>query len=163
MRHLPRRGATISAGCQRDRRFARAGWIKRNALRDFARSLLGRFDVTHDALDDAAATLSGGNQQRVALARELDRMPRLLLAAQPTRGVDVAGVAFVHRQLAAARDRGCAILLVSEELDEVLSLSDRIIVLYRGRVAGTLSREEAVLARLGALMTGAEPHNEGAA
>ena len=142
------------AGRQRDRRFARAGWQRLAALRDFAQSLLQRFDVTHDAVDAAAATLSGGNQQRVALARELDREPRLLLASQPTRGIDVAGVAFVHRQLAAARDRGCAILLVSEELEELLSLSDRIVVLYRGRVAGSLSRDEATMQHLGALMTG---------
>ena len=115
---------------------------------------LDRLSVRFGALDDPAGSLSGGNQQRLAIARELEREPRLLIAAQPTRGVDIAGTAFIHRLLGAFRDRGGAILLVSESLEEILALSDRILCLFKGRIVGELGREEANLAALGRMMIG---------
>jgi ABC-type uncharacterized transport system ATPase subunit len=103
-----------------------------------------------------AASLSGGNQQKVVVAREVSRNPRVLLAAQPTRGLDVGAIEFVHRRLVEERDSGRAILLVSLELDEILSLSDRILVIYEGRILGefgpNVSEEE-----LGIAMTGGSP------
>ncbi|HXZ16251.1 MAG TPA: heme ABC transporter ATP-binding protein, partial [Roseiarcus sp.] len=110
--------------------------------------------VRFGALDDPAGSLSGCNQQRLAIACELEREPKLLVAAQPTRGVDIAGTAFIHRLLAAFRDRGGAILLVSESLEEILALSDRILCLFKGRIGGELGREEASLAALGRMMIG---------
>jgi len=95
---------------------------------------LARLSVRFGALADPAASLSGGNQQRLVLARELEREPRLLIAAQPTRGVDIAGTAFIHRLIGAFRDRGGAVLLVSESLDEIIALSDRIVCLFNGRI-----------------------------
>jgi len=106
----------------------------------------------------AAATLSGGNQQKVIIAREFTRNGRLLVAAQPTRGVDVGSTEFIHRKLVEARDGGMAVLLVSAELDEVLSLADRIAVMYRGKIAGVLDASEATPELLGYMMaTGNRP------
>ena len=100
-----------------------------------------------------AASLSGGNQQKVVVAREVSRDPRILVAAQPTRGLDVGAIEFVHRRLVTERDEGRAILLISFELEEILSLADRILVIYEGRIVGeyppTVSEEE-----LGFAMTG---------
>ena len=99
-----------------------------------------------------ASTLSGGNQQKVIIAREFTRGGRLLVAAQPTRGVDVGSTEFIHRKLIEARDNGMAVLLISAELDEVLSLADRIAVMYRGKIAGVLGADEATPEVLSYLM-----------
>ncbi len=99
-----------------------------------------------------ASTLSGGNQQKVILAREFTRGGRLLVAAQPTRGVDVGSTEFIHRKLVDARDRGMAVLLISAELEEVLSLADRIAVMFRGQIAGLLDSADATPELLGYLM-----------
>ena len=101
------------------------------------------------------ASLSGGNQQKLVVARQLGTLPKVLLASQPTRGVDVGSIEFIHRQLVAERDRGLGVLLVSSELDEVLSLADRLAVLYRGRVVAVLAAGEADRDRVGLLMAGA--------
>jgi simple sugar transport system ATP-binding protein len=102
--------------------------------------------------------LSGGNQQKVILAREFSRGGRLLVAAQPTRGVDVGSTEFIHRKLVDARDNGMAVLLISAELDEILSLADRIAVMYRGKIAGLLDVREATPEVLGYMMaTGSRP------
>jgi simple sugar transport system ATP-binding protein len=98
--------------------------------------------------------LSGGNLQRVVVGRELSPVPRLLVAAHPTRGVDLRGIAFIHQQLAVAREAGTAVLLVSGELTELLDLADRVLVLFAGRIVADLPVEEATPERLGALMTG---------
>jgi len=105
--------------------------------------------VRFGALGDPASSLSGGNQQRLAIARELEREPKLLVAAQPTRGVDIGGTAFIHDLIAAFRDRGGAVLLVSESLDEILAVSDRIVCLYKGRIIGEVDRAEASVDGLG--------------
>ena len=128
--------------------------LQLRAIAAEARRALARLSVRYRRLGDPAGSLSGGNQQRLVIARELDREPRLLVAAQPTRGVDIAGTAFIHSQIAAFRDRGGAVLLISESLDEVLALSDRIIGLYSGRIVGELSRDEASVERVGRMMLG---------
>src|SRR5438270_9739204 len=112
---------------------SRFGWLFPNRLVRWARRLLEQFDVRGGGPQTRAAALSGGNQQKVVLAREIAREPSVLLAAQPTRGLDVGAIEFVHRRLVEARDGGKGVLLVSLELDEVLSLSDRILVLHEGR------------------------------
>lgn len=119
-----------------------------------ARRLIGQFDIRGASPQTPCRELSGGNQQKVVLARELDSRPRVLIAAQPTRGLDIGAIQFVHEQILAERDRGVATLLVSAELDEILALSDRIAVLYEGRITGAFTAEEATEEQLGILMTG---------
>jgi simple sugar transport system ATP-binding protein len=132
---------------------SRFGWLFPQRILRAARRLLEQFDVRGGRPETRAAALSGGNQQKVVLAREIARSPRVLIAAQPTRGLDVGAIEFIHRRLVEARDNGEAVLLVSLELDEILSLSDRILVAYEGRIAGEfppdVSEEE-----LGIAMTG---------
>ena len=129
------------------------GFLNLRAMLARARRLLKEFDVRGGTPATPAAALSGGNQQKVVLAREIDRDPKVLIAAQPTRGLDVGAIEFVHRRLIEQRDAGRAILLVSLELEEILSLSDRILVIYEGRIVGefppTATEEE-----LGFAMTG---------
>jgi simple sugar transport system ATP-binding protein len=133
---------------------SRYGWLFPRRLIERARALIKAFDVRGGGPTTRAGGLSGGNQQKVVLAREIERNPKVLIAAQPTRGLDVGAIEFVHRRLIEERDEGRAILLVSLELEEVLSLSDRILVMYEGEIAGefppTASEEE-----LGIAMTGA--------
>jgi simple sugar transport system ATP-binding protein len=137
----------------RDPPDSRLGWLYPRRLIERAKTLLAEFDVRGGGPETQAAALSGGNQQKVVVAREVSRDPRILVAAQPTRGLDVGAIEFVHRRLIAERDEGRAILLVSFELDEILSLSDRILVIFEGRIVGeyppTVSEEE-----LGFAMTG---------
>jgi ABC-type uncharacterized transport system ATPase subunit len=129
------------------------GWLYPKRLIQRAARLLKEFDVRGGGPQTLAAALSGGNQQKVVVAREVSRDPRVLVAAQPTRGLDVGAIEFVHRRLIKERDEGRAILLVSFELEEILSLSDRILVIYEGRIVGEygpdVSEEE-----LGFAMTG---------
>jgi general nucleoside transport system ATP-binding protein len=113
---------------------SRWGWLFPHRMARWAQGLLRQFDVRGGGPQTRASALSGGNQQKVVLAREIARDPKLLIAAQPTRGLDVGAIEFVHRRLVEARDRGEAVLLVSLELDEILSLSDRILVMYEGRI-----------------------------
>jgi simple sugar transport system ATP-binding protein len=129
------------------------GWLFPKRLLARARTLLTEFDVRGGGPRTLAASLSGGNQQKVVVAREVSRDPRILVAAQPTRGLDVGAIEFVHRRLVAERDEGRAILLVSFELDEILSLSDRILVVYEGRVVGEYSPDVSE-EELGIAMTG---------
>ena len=138
----------------READFARGGVLRRGLIAARARKALDALNVRYGRLADAAATLSGGNQQRLVFARELDRAPKLLVASQPTRGVDIAGSAFIHKELAAFRDRGGAVLLVSESLDEVLALSDRVLAIYNGRFVGELPRGAATVETIGRLMLG---------
>jgi simple sugar transport system ATP-binding protein len=114
--------------------FSRFGWLNPRRWIRWARGLLTEFDVRGGGPTTRAGSLSGGNQQKVVVAREVARDPRVLIAAQPTRGLDVGAIEFVHRRLVEQRDAGKAVLLVSLELDEVLSLSDRILVIYEGRI-----------------------------
>jgi len=131
---------------------SRLNW---EAIRREARRLIEQFDIRTPGEDVNASSLSGGNQQKVIVARELSRQPELVVAAQPTRGLDVGAIEFVHRKLVEARDAGKAVLLVSLELDEILALSDRIAVMYEGEIVGVLKREEATEELLGLMMAGA--------
>ncbi len=142
------------AGRERDPAYSRFGVLRLAAIGGRAQQAMKRLSVRYGRLADPAASLSGGNQQRLAFARELERDPKLLVASQPTRGVDIGGTAFIHAQIAALRDRGGSILLISESLDEILALSDRIVVLYNGRIVGKLGREEASVERVGRMMLG---------
>jgi general nucleoside transport system ATP-binding protein len=143
-------------GRHREPEFARGGWLRTSHLRAFLQEKIQAFDVRGASVGLPARSLSGGNQQKLVLARELSRQPRLLLASQPTRGLDFAATAFVHNALRAERDRGAAVLVQSLDLDEVLTLSDRVAVMLAGRIVAVLDRAEATESRVGALMTGAE-------
>jgi simple sugar transport system ATP-binding protein len=132
---------------------SRLGWLFPRRLAERARTLISEFDVRGGGPQTTAGALSGGNQQKVILAREIDRDPKVLIAAQPTRGLDVGAIEFVHRRLVEQRDEGRAVLLVSLELEEVLSLSDRILVIFEGRIVGefpaTATEEELGVAMIG--------------
>jgi general nucleoside transport system ATP-binding protein len=116
--------------------------------------IIRRFDVRPPDPALPARALSGGNQQKLIIGREFELRPRLLLVAQPTRGVDIGAIEFIHRKLVELRDEGCAILLVSAELEEVMSLADRLLVIHRGRLAGEVDPEVTSSAEIGMLMTG---------
>jgi ABC-type uncharacterized transport system ATPase subunit len=133
---------------------SRFGWLFPSRLIARARQLLKEFDVRGGGPNTRAAALSGGNQQKVVIAREVHRDPRVLIAAQPTRGLDVGAVEFVHRRLVAERDEGRAVLLISLELDEILSLSDRIFVIYEGRFVAEYGGPDVSEETLGLAMTG---------
>lgn len=122
-------------------RFTRGLNINNKSRKEIANDLVKRFDIRTPSSETKASNLSGGNQQKVVVARELSREVDLLIASQPTRGVDVGSIEFIHRQLLAERDEGKAILLISSELDEVLALADRIAVMYRGRIVGIVKRD----------------------
>ena len=141
---------------------SRLGWLNPRAMIDRARGWLRTFDVRGGGPETLAAALSGGNQQKVVVAREIGREPRVLIAAQPTRGIDVGAIEFIHRRLVQERDEGKAILLVSFELDEILSLSDRILVMYEGRIVGEYS-PDVTPEELGIAMTGGGRERERAA
>jgi general nucleoside transport system ATP-binding protein len=138
--------------------FSRGPSVDREAVRRNAEERIVEYDIRTPSAQAAASTLSGGNQQKVVLAREMSRPLELLVVAQPTRGVDVGSQEFVHQRIVAERDRGAAVVLVSTELDEVRALADRIVVLYRGRIAGEVG-PDATQEELGLLMAGA--HTEG--
>jgi len=132
---------------------SRFGWLFGHRIVKWARGLLKQFDVRGGGPQTFAAALSGGNQQKVVLAREISRDPRALIAAQPTRGLDVGAIEFVHGRLIEARDGGEAVLLVSLELEEVLSLADRILVIYEGRIVAEYT-PDVTEQELGIAMTG---------
>jgi ABC-type uncharacterized transport system ATPase subunit len=133
--------------------YSRLGWLRPGRMIAAARRLLQEFDVRGGGPRTRAAALSGGNQQKVVVAREVARDPRALIAAQPTRGLDVGAIEFVHRRLVEERDEGRAVLLISLELDEILSLSDRILVIYEGQVVAEYG-PDVTEEELGVAMTG---------
>jgi general nucleoside transport system ATP-binding protein len=134
--------------------YASRGVLHRAAVVEMAEARIKEYDVRAPSWRVLAGNLSGGNQQKAVLARELGRDPDLLVAAQPTRGLDVGAIEFVHRHMLAERDSGKAILLVSMELEEIMSLSDRILVMYEGRVVAEIAAGEADAERIGYFMTG---------
>ncbi len=135
--------------------------FSKSGLRDFAaiarnaEKLVADYGVATPAITTGVGTLSGGNKQKVIVARELSETTSLVVASQPTRGVDVGSIEFIHEQLVSARDQGAGVLLVSAELDEIFSLADRIVVLYRGRVVGDMPAADATVEQVGLLMAGA--------
>ena len=130
--------------------------LDQQACRKNAEKSVQRFDVRTPSVDVETRTLSGGNQQKLIVAREFNRNPKVLIAAQPTRGLDVAAIEFVHERLMELRDHDKAVLLISMELTEILDLSDRILVMYEGKIMGPFDRSEATPERLGLLMAGGE-------
>ena len=131
------------------------GWIRNMAaLEENATRLVKEFDIRTPSISTTAGALSGGNKQKVVVARELSQDTRVVVAAQPTRGVDVGSIEFIHNQLIAARDAGAAVLLVSAELDEILSLADRVAVMFGGKIVAILEAKEAERVLVGRLMAG---------
>ena len=141
----------------------RAGFLKKPAIRSYAEKLIEEYDI-RSALGPATIVrnMSGGNQQKAIVARELDKHHKLLVAVQPTRGLDVGAIENIHRQLVAQRDAGDAVLLVSLELDEVMNVSDRILVMYEGEIVGDLDPKKITTDELGLYMAGAKRMKEGA-
>ena len=140
-----------------EERFQKFKFIKRDEIREYANKLIDEFDIrSPQGPTNLARTMSGGNQQKAIIAREIDLNPELLIAVQPTRGLDVGAIEFIHKQIVAQRDLGKAVLLVSLELDEVMNLSDRILVMYEGEIVGELNPKETSVKELGLYMSGAK-------
>ena len=135
----------------------KAGFLRKDNIRKYAEGLIEKFDVrSGQGPITPARAMSGGNQQKAIVAREIDRRPELLIAVQPTRGLDVGAIEFIHKQIVNHRDSGHAVLLVSLELEEVMSLSDRILVMYEGEIVGELDPKKTTVEELGLYMAGAK-------
>jgi simple sugar transport system ATP-binding protein len=143
-------------GVHRDSPISGAVLLNHRVIHERAARLVGEYDVRPPNIALAARALSGGNQQKLIVAREFDIKPKLLLVSQPTRGVDIGAIEFIHKKLIELRDAGAAILLVSAELDEVLSLSDRILVMYEGRIVGEVDPRSVSESEIGLMMTGGQ-------
>jgi simple sugar transport system ATP-binding protein len=133
------------------------GWIARAPLAAQAGSIIGRFRVKAGGPQSLARSLSGGNLQKFIMGREIDANPKVLIVAQPTWGVDVGAAAQIRSALLSLRDAGCAVLVVSEELDELFELSDRLMVIARGRMSPSIARTDASVAMIGEWMSGLWP------
>ena len=144
-------------------RVAKHGLISMSTMRQRAEELIDRFSINCTGPDAPLWSLSGGNQQRVVLARELSHDPQVLVAAQPTHGLDVGAIEYMSTQLSQVAKSGVGVLLISTELEEILDLSDRIVVIFKGRIVGEMSRSEVDVERLGMLMGGADVASDGAA
>ena len=142
-------------GYQRDRAYGFGPIINSRAAERACARMMDAFDVRPPEPDLGSSKFSGGNQQKLILAREMARMPKVLLVGQPTRGVDIGAIEFIHKQIVAMRDEGTAVLLVSVELDEILALSDRIIVMFQGRIVGETTGDRATERQLGLWMANA--------
>ena len=137
--------------------FQAGGFIKAKAVRDYAEKLIEQYDVrSGQGPVTVARSMSGGNQQKAIIAREIDKDPDLLVAVQPTRGLDVGAIEFIHKQLVVQRDKGKAVLLISFELDEVMDVSDRILVMYEGELVGQFDPKQITVEELGLYMAGAK-------
>lgn len=140
-----------------DKRFQKHGFLKEREIYKFADGLIKGFDIRcGQGGKTIARSMSGGNQQKIIIAREIDRNPELLIAVQPTRGLDVGAIEYIHNQLAAQKKAKKAVLLVSLELDEVMSISDRILVMYEGEIVADLRPEDVTVQELGLYMAGSK-------
>ncbi len=140
-----------------ERRFQKNGFIKFNAVKEYAKKLIDKFDIRSSQGEDSVVRgMSGGNQQKLIVAREIDRNPEIIIAVQPTRGLDVGAIEYIHKQLIAQRDSGKAVLLVSLDLDEVMNVSDRILVMYEGEIVGDLNPKDVTVQELGLYMSGSK-------
>jgi simple sugar transport system ATP-binding protein len=142
--------------------YNRNGFLSYDAIDKHAEALIKQYDVRTSSIYNKARSLSGGNQQKAIIARELDRNPDLLIAAQPTRGLDVGAIEFVHKQLIEQRDQGKAVLLISFELDEIMNVSDRIVVIYEGEIVGEVRPQQTNDQELGLMMAGSTRVQKGA-
>ncbi|MGB7606454.1 MAG: ABC transporter ATP-binding protein [Lutisporaceae bacterium] len=147
-------------GSHHSKKFRNRFGLNYSKIKEHARRLIKDYDVRTPNENVEARSLSGGNQQKLIVAREVDRDPSLCIAAQPTRGLDVGAIEFVHKKLVELRDSGKAVLLVSLELDEILSLSDRIAVMYGGKIVGVMDIKDATEKKLGIMMAGGKVENE---
>ncbi|RVC18503.1 heme ABC transporter ATP-binding protein, partial [Mesorhizobium sp. M7A.F.Ca.AU.002.02.1.1] len=147
-------------GYHDDPRYLKGPFLNIDAIRNDARDKIAKYDIRPADCRLKTANFSGGNQQKIVLAREMEQDPGVLIVGQPTRGVDVGAIEFIHKRLIAMRDQGKAVLVVSVELDEIRSLSDRILVMFAGRIVGERG-PEATEGELGLLMAGIE-HQEAA-
>jgi simple sugar transport system ATP-binding protein len=138
----------------RDRRYSRLGFLRRAAIRRHCQELVTEFDVRTPSLDTPARNLSGGNIQKLIMARELSGSPRVLLVAQPTRGIDVGATHYIHERLIAQRDSGTACLIVSEDLDEIMTICDRVLVMYEGQIIGSADPRVNSREDIGMMMAG---------
>ena len=137
--------------------FQKNGFLQNNEIEKYSDRLIKQFDVrSGQGSDTVARSMSGGNQQKAIIAREIDRDPMLLVAVQPTRGLDVGAIEYIHKQLVNERDEGRAVLMVSLELDEVMNVSDRILVIYEGELVGEFKPEEITVEELGLYMSGSK-------
>ena len=144
-----------------EKEFQNHGFIRFDKVRDYSEMLIDKFDVrSGQGPITPARSMSGGNQQKAIVARELDRRHDLLIAVQPTRGLDVGAIEYIHEQIVATRDAGAAVLLISLELEEVMSLSDRILVMYEGEITGELDPKTTTVQELGLYMAGAKRQNK---
>ena len=133
------------------------GVLKRKEIREYSDRLIEEYDIrSGQGSATTVRSMSGGNQQKAIIAREIDKNPDLLIAVQPTRGVDIGAIEFIHKQLIEQRDAGKAVLLVSLELDEVMDVPDRILVMYEGKLVGEFKPDEVTVEELGLYMTGAK-------
>ena len=136
--------------------FQKGGFIQSDKVREYSDKLIAQYDVrSGQGSSTIVRSMSGGNQQKAIIAREIDKDPKLLVAVQPTRGLDVGAIEYIHRQIVAERDKGKAVLLVSLELDEVMNLSDRILVMYEGEIVGEFDPKTTTVQELGLYMAGA--------
>ena len=146
----------------REPQFQKMGFIKKESVREYAEKIIGQYDVrSGQGAVTTARSMSGGNQQKAIIGREIDRENPLLIAVQPTRGLDVGAIEYIHSQLVAQRDAGKAVLLVSLELDEVMNVSDRILVMYEGEIVGELDPKTTTVQELGLYMAGAKRSGKG--
>ncbi|MEM8871400.1 MAG: heme ABC transporter ATP-binding protein, partial [Pseudomonadota bacterium] len=136
--------------------------LNRLFMRDDARAKIEKYDVRPPNCDIKASNFSGGNQQKIVIAREIESAPDVLLVGQPTRGVDIGAIEFIHNQIVSLRDMGKAVLLVSVELEEILALSDRIIVMFDGKISGERAPQDTDENELGLLMAGIDPKESSA-
>ncbi len=140
--------------------FSRSGFLKLKDISTHTDKLISQFQVKTPSQETLAKNLSGGNIQKIVLAREISRNPRAIIAAQPTRGLDIGATEYVREQLLDQRKRGAAVMLISEDLDEIFALSDRVAVIYEGSIMDILSRQDATRERLGLLMAGVHPEEK---
>lgn len=141
----------------------KAGFLKRKSIREYANRLIEQYDVrSGQGAITRARSMSGGNQQKAIIAREIDKNPELLVAVQPTRGLDVGAIEYIHKQLVAQRDAGKGVLLVSLELDEVMNVSDRILVMFEGEIVGEFDPKKVTVEELGLYMAGSKRKEAGA-
>ena len=141
--------------------FQNKGFIKKPAVRSYAEKLIDQYDIrSGQGAVTVARNMSGGNQQKAIVAREIDKEPDLLVAVQPTRGLDVGAIEYIHKQLVYERDAGRGILLISLELDEVMNVSDRILVMYEGEIVGEFDPKKTTVQELGLYMAGAKKQSD---
>ena len=144
-------------GYQQRARYNRHGWMSQSTMQADTARMMDEYDVRPRNTQLLSASFSGGNQQKLVLAREAAPKPRVLLVGQPTRGVDIGAIEFIHRRLVALRDAGRAVLVVSVELDEILALADRILVMHDGRIVGDVAQADATEQTIGLMMAGVQP------